>query len=94
MKTFDVNKFDIRKREYDNKYVIWAKKRYVHSDGKLPDTFNGIPLVVVNSHHEATEFLKKAQQHADNYQEVASKYGVPDDDVEHFVLGDSHVWGN
>ena len=89
MKTFDVNKFDIRKREYDNKYVIWAKKRYVHSDGKLPDTFNGIPLIVVGSHYEATEFLKKAQQHADNYQEVASKYGVPDE-VERFVIGDTN----
>ena len=94
MSTFDINKFDIRKREYDNKYVIWAKKRYIHNDAKYPDTFNGIPIVVVNSHHEATEFLKKAQEHADNYQEVASKYGVPDDDVERFVLGDSYVWGN
>ena len=35
MSTFDYNKFDIRKREYDNKYVIWARKRHVHSDGKL-----------------------------------------------------------
>ena len=89
MSTFDINKFDIRKREYDNKYVIWSKQRYVHNDGKLPDTFNGIPLVVVGSHYEATEFLKKAQQHADNYQEVASKYGVPDE-VERFVIGDTN----
>jgi len=90
MGTFDTNKFDIRKRAYDGKYVIWAKKRYVHGDGKLPDTFNGIPIVVVNSHHEATDFLEKAQKQADNYREVASKYGVPDD-VESFVLGDSYV---
>jgi len=90
MKTFDISKFDIRKREYDNKYVIWAKKRYIHNDGRLPDTFNGIPLVVVNSHKDATDFLKKAQEHADNYQKVASKYGVPDE-IESFVLGDSHV---
>jgi hypothetical protein len=89
MKTFDISKFDIRKREYDNKYVIWAKKRHIHSDGRLPDTFNGIPLVVVNSHKDATDFLKKAQEHADNYQKVASKYGVPDE-IESFVLGDSH----
>ena len=90
MGTFDTNKFDIRKRAYDGKYVIWAKKRYVHGDGKLPDTFNGIPIVVVNSHHEAPDFLEKAQKQADNYREVASKYGVPDD-VESFVLGDSYV---
>ena len=90
MGTFDTNKFDIRKRAYDGKYVIWAKKRYVHGDGKLPDTFNGIPIVVVNSHHEATDFLEKAQKQADNYREVASKYGVPDE-VESFVLGDSYV---
>lgn len=25
MGTFDTNKFDIRKRAYDGKYVIWAK---------------------------------------------------------------------
>ena len=90
MGTFDINKFDIRKRAYDGKYVIWAKKRYVHGDGKLPDTFNGIPIVVVGSHHEATDFLEKAQKQADNYREVASKYGVPDE-VESFVLGDSYV---
>ena len=75
MGTFDINKFDIRKRAYD---------------GKLPDTFNGIPIVVVNSHYEAVEFLEKAQRHADNYRKVASKYGVPDE-VESFVLGDSYV---
>ncbi len=90
MKTFDVNKFDIRKREYDNKYVIWAKNRHVHSDGRLPDTFNGTPLVVVGSHYEAIEFLKKAQQHADNYQQVASKYGVPDE-VDSLSHRGSHV---
>ena len=90
MGTFDYNKFDIRKREYDNKYVIWARKRHVHGDGKLPDTFNGIPIVVVNSHHEAVELLEKAQRHADNYQQVASKYGVPDE-IESFVLGDSYA---
>jgi len=90
MSTFDINKYDIRKRDYDGKYVIWAKKRHVHGDNRLPDTFNGIPIVVVNSHHEATDFLKKAQKMADNYQEVASKYGVPDD-MDKFVLGDSHV---
>ena len=89
MSTFDINKFDIRKREYDNKYVIWAKKRYIYNDAKYPDTFNGVPLVVVNSHHDATEFLKKAQEHADNYREVASKYGVPDE-VESFIYGDLH----
>jgi len=90
MKTFDINKFDIRKREYDNKYVIWAKKRHIHNDGKLPDTFNGVPLVVVNSHYEATEFLKKAQERADNYQKVASKYGVPDE-IDSLSHGGSHV---
>tara|TARA_Y100001972_G_scaffold51350_1_gene62988 strand:- start:1364 stop:1636 length:273 start_codon:yes stop_codon:yes gene_type:complete len=90
MGIFDVNKYDIRKRAYDGKHVIWARKRYVHGDGKLPDTFNGIPIVVVNSHHEAVEFLEKAQRHADNYKEVASKYGVPDE-IESLVLGDSYV---
>lgn len=90
MGIFDVNKYDIRKRAYDGKHVIWARKRYVHGDGKLPDTFNGIPIVVVNSHYEAVEFLEKAQRHADNYKEVASKYGVPDE-IESFVLGDSYV---
>ena len=90
MGIFDINKYDIRKRAYDGKHVIWAKKRYVHGDGKLPDTFNGIPIVVVNSHHEAVEFLEKAQRHADNYKEVASKYGVPDE-IESLVLGDSYV---
>ena len=90
MGIFDINKYDIRKRAYDGKHVIWARKRYVHGDGKLPDTFNGIPIVVVNSHYEAVEFLEKAQRHADNYKEVASKYGVPDE-IESFVLGDSYV---
>tara|TARA_Y100001937_G_scaffold90157_1_gene121940 strand:- start:1723 stop:1995 length:273 start_codon:yes stop_codon:yes gene_type:complete len=90
MGIFDINKYDIRKRAYDGKHVIWARKRYVHGDGKLPDTFNGIPIVVVNSHHEAVEFLEKAQRHADNYKEVASKYGVPDE-IESLVLGDSYV---
>ena len=89
MSTFDINKFDIRKREYDNKYVIWAKKRHVFDDGKLPDTFNGVPVVVVGSFYEAEEFLRKAQVMANNYQEVASKFGVPDE-VESFVLGDSN----
>jgi len=90
MSTFDYNKFDIRKREYDNKYVIWARKRHVHSDGKLPDTFNGIPIVVVNSRYEAEDFLEKAQRHADNYQQVASKYGVPDE-IDSLSHGGSHV---
>jgi len=91
MGTFDTNKFDIRKRAYDGKYVIWAKKRHVHNDGRLPDTFNGIPIVVVNSHYEATDFLEKAQKQADNYREVASKYGVPDE-VDTLTPGGSHVW--
>lgn len=89
MSTFDISKFDIRQREFDNKYVIWAKKRHVFDDGKLPDTFNGEPVVVVGSFYEAEEFLRKAQVMANNYQEVASKFGVPDE-VESFVLGDSN----
>ena len=89
MSTFDISKFDIRQREFDNKYVIWAKKRHVFDDGKLPDTFNGEPVVVVGSFYEAEEFLRKAQVMANNYQEVASKYGVPDE-VDSFVLGDSN----
>jgi len=90
MSTFDISKFDIRQREFDNKYVIWAKKRHVFDDGKLPDTFNGEPVVVVGSFYEAEEFLRKAQVMANNYQEVASKFGVPDE-VDSFVLGDSNV---
>lgn len=89
MSTFDISKFDIRQREFDNKYVIWAKKRHVFDDGKLPDTFNGEPVVVVGSFYEAEEFLRKAQVMANNYQEVASKFGVPDE-VDSFVLGDSN----
>jgi len=89
MSTFDISKFDIRQREFDNKYVIWAKKRHVFDDGKLPDTFNGEPVVVVGSFYEAEEFLRKAQVMANNYQEVASKFGVPGE-VDSFVLGDSN----
>jgi len=89
MSTFDISKFDIRQREFDNKYVIWAKKRHVFDDGKLPDTFNGEPVGVVGSFYEAEEFLRKAQVMANNYQEVASKFGVPDE-VDSFVLGDSN----
>ena len=91
MGTFDTNKFDIRKRAYDGKYVIWAKKRHVHSDGRLPDTFNGIPIVVVGSHYEATDFLEKAQKQAEK-EAVRAEATKHSDEVDTLTPGGSHVW--